>query len=71
MLDRLALSGLVSSDSSNSKFVKCDVRDWDQQVAVFDAALENSPHKSIDIVIANAGVVGADDLNNLDGKYQS
>lgn len=71
MLDLLDLLGLISTDFSNAKFVKCDVRDWDQQVAIFDAALAYSPHKSIDVVIANAGVVGADDLNNLDGKYKS
>ncbi|KAM5350787.1 hypothetical protein ACJ41O_007292 [Fusarium nematophilum] len=53
--------------SPNVAFVKCDVRDWDQQVALFRAALESSPHKSIDVVIANAGIVGADDLNTQQG----
>lgn len=47
--------------------MKCDVRRWDDQVAMFDAAVRNSPEKSIDIVIANAGIVGADDLYKLEG----
>jgi NAD(P)-dependent dehydrogenase (short-subunit alcohol dehydrogenase family) len=48
--------------------VKCDVRSWDDQVAVFEAAANSSPYKSVDIVIANAGIVGADDLYKLEGK---
>ncbi|KAH6977416.1 short chain dehydrogenase reductase [Ilyonectria sp. MPI-CAGE-AT-0026] len=68
--DEIAGKATEKELSPNAKFVKCDVRDWDQQVAVFDAALAYSPHKSIDVVIANAGVVGADDLNNLDDPSQ-
>ncbi|KAH7120292.1 hypothetical protein B0J13DRAFT_680595 [Dactylonectria estremocensis] len=49
--------------SPNVKFAKCDIRNWDQQLTVFDAALAESPNKSIDIVIANAGIVSGDDLN--------
>ncbi|KAH7234545.1 short chain dehydrogenase reductase [Fusarium solani] len=51
--------------SPNAQFVKCDVRNWDDQVAVFEAAVSSSPSKSVDVVIANAGVVGADDLFKL------
>ncbi|TVY17128.1 5'-hydroxyaverantin dehydrogenase [Lachnellula arida] len=36
------------------------------QVALFDAAVTNSPHHSCDVVIANAGIVGADDVFQLD-----
>ncbi|KAH8896921.1 short chain dehydrogenase reductase [Thozetella sp. PMI_491] len=54
----------------NAIFVKCDVREWDHQVAAFEAAIASSPHKSIDIVIANAGVVGADDLYTLEDPMQ-
>lgn len=53
---------------SKAQFVKCDVRIWDDQVRVFEAAVQNSPHKSCDIVIANAGIVGQDDLYTLQGK---
>ncbi|KAJ0419716.1 hypothetical protein BJY00DRAFT_313862 [Aspergillus carlsbadensis] len=42
---------------SQSQFVKCDVRSWEDQVAAFEAAVRNSPHNSCDVVIANAGVV--------------
>jgi NAD(P)-dependent dehydrogenase (short-subunit alcohol dehydrogenase family) len=34
-------------------------------VRVFEAAVQNSPHKSCYIVIANAGIVGPDDLYTL------
>lgn len=37
-------------------FVKADTRSWEDQVRMFDAAMANSPHRSVDIVIANAGV---------------
>lgn len=49
--------------------MKCDVRDWDEQVAVFEAASSASPCKSVDIVIANAGIIRKDDFNTLQGKY--
>jgi NAD(P)-dependent dehydrogenase (short-subunit alcohol dehydrogenase family) len=48
------------------QFVKCDVRNWDDQVAMFKAAIERSPNHSCDIVIANAGVVGNDELFQTD-----
>lgn len=54
----------------NAKFVKCDVRNWDDQVATFEAAIASSPHHSVDIVIANAGIVGADQLNDLNGEQR-
>ena len=49
-------------------FCKCDVLNWDDQVAMFKAAVANSPSKSCDVVIANAGVAGQDGLAKLDGK---
>lgn len=58
----------TNSVRSKAQFVKCDVRNWDDQVSVFEAAVQNSPHKSCDIVIANAGIVGADNLYDLQGK---
>lgn len=50
-----------------AQFVKCDVRNWDDQVLMFEMAIKNSPHNSCDIVIANAGVVGKDDMFTLQG----
>lgn len=36
-------------------------------MAVFEAAVTNSPSQSVDIVIANAGIIGKDDLYTLQG----
>ncbi|KAH8897971.1 NAD(P)-binding protein [Thozetella sp. PMI_491] len=49
-------------------FVKVDIRNWDQQKAMFDTAKSRSPHNSVDIVIANAGISrsSGDSLWNLD-----
>ncbi|EEY23340.1 hypothetical protein D7B24_004898 [Verticillium nonalfalfae] len=49
-------------------FVKCDIRDWEQQKAMFQTAKDRSPSKSVDIVIANAGISrsSGDSLWNLD-----
>ncbi|OAL34962.1 hypothetical protein AYO20_05677 [Fonsecaea nubica] len=59
----------VAELGENSQFIKCDVTNWDDQVRVFEAASKNSPHKSCDIVIANAGIVGHDDMFTLQGEY--
>ena len=50
-------------------FVEGDIRDWDAQVRTFKAAKTKSPHHSVDVVIANAGIsrVGVDSLWKLDG----
>lgn len=40
--------------------MKCDVCSWTDQLAVFKAAITLSPNQRIDIVIANAAVVGDD-----------
>ena len=37
-------------------FVNADTRAWDDQLRMFEAAISKSPHNSVDIVIANAGV---------------
>jgi NAD(P)-dependent dehydrogenase (short-subunit alcohol dehydrogenase family) len=54
----------------NAQFIKCDILSWDDQVSMFEAARNNSPHKSVDIVIANAGIGRGtgDSLFKLDGK---
>lgn len=46
--------------SPNYQYLKTDVRVWSEQLAVFKAAIANSPNKNIDIVVANAGVTGND-----------
>lgn len=49
-------------------FVRCDIRDWDQQKTMFETAKSRSPANSVDIVIANAGISrsAGDSLWNLD-----
>ncbi|PGH21653.1 hypothetical protein AJ80_03086 [Polytolypa hystricis UAMH7299] len=54
---------LASELPGKAQFVKCDVRSWDDQVQLFEAAVSNSPSKSCDIVIANAGITGPDGLS--------
>ncbi|KAK9777150.1 putative Short chain dehydrogenase reductase [Seiridium cardinale] len=68
--DELAGRKVEADLAPKAKFMKCDVRSWDEQVAVFEAAVTASPFKSIDVVIANAGVFGADDLNTLQDPSQ-
>jgi len=40
------------------KFIHTDVLKWKSQVSAFKAAIERSPSKSVDIVVAAAGLVG-------------
>jgi len=44
------------------------VTNWDQQVEAFEAAMKNSPQKSCDIVIANAGILVPDGVFALQGS---
>ncbi|KAK2763780.1 hypothetical protein FQN54_009397 [Arachnomyces sp. PD_36] len=59
-------NGLVKELGGSSQFVKCDVTSWEEQVAMFKAAVSNSPQKSCDIVFANAGVGEQDSLSTFD-----
>ena len=52
----------------NSKLVRCDVCNWDEQLAMFKAAIDFSPQHRIDIVIANAGISAADEVFNTDSE---
>jgi NAD(P)-dependent dehydrogenase (short-subunit alcohol dehydrogenase family) len=51
------------------QYVQCDVTNWEAQVAAFKAAVLKSPSKSIDIVVANAGISGSDGF--FEGIHQS
>lgn len=51
-----------------ARFVRCDVRSWEEQVCLFEAAVANSPRLSCDIVIANAGIPGPDGLFAGEGR---
>ncbi|CAI7633343.1 unnamed protein product [Penicillium glandicola] len=67
-LDETRGQEIAKELSPNAQFVKCNITSWDDQVQMFEAAIANSPHKSCDIVIANAGISRAsgDDLWPLD-----
>ncbi|CAI4212652.1 unnamed protein product [Parascedosporium putredinis] len=63
-----AIEAELNANGVCSVFVKCDIRDWDQQIAMFETAKSKSPHNSVDVVIANAGISrsSGDSLWNLD-----
>jgi NAD(P)-dependent dehydrogenase (short-subunit alcohol dehydrogenase family) len=68
---RLLQEELNADDTVRSIFVKCDIRDWDEQKNMFETARTKSPNKSVDIVIANAGISrsSGDSLWELDGMF--
>jgi NAD(P)-dependent dehydrogenase (short-subunit alcohol dehydrogenase family) len=43
-------------------FAHCDVTVWADQVKLFKTALAQSPQRTLDIVYANAGIGGGDDM---------
>ncbi|KAK5406534.1 hypothetical protein LTR90_010378 [Exophiala xenobiotica] len=51
--------------SSNVQFIKCDATSWDDQLNMFKQAIAHSPAKSCDIVVANAGISGPDEVFEL------
>ncbi|KAF9882913.1 hypothetical protein FE257_004894 [Aspergillus nanangensis] len=55
-------------DETKAVFVKCDVSIWEDQVAVFQTAAQQSPSNKIDIVVANAGIAGPDVLSGLEDE---
>jgi len=60
----------LNAEESTVAFVKCDIRNWEDQVRLFETAKSKSPNNSVDIVVANAGISrsSGDSLWNLDGK---
>lgn len=55
-------SPILMASGRLSHGVVCDVTEWSQQVDLFEQAIEKSPSKVIDIVVANAGLgAGAGD----------
>lgn len=61
----------LNANDETAAFVKCDITDWDSLITLFETAKSKSPHNSVDIVIANAGISRAsgDSLWTLDGKF--
>lgn len=58
------LSTALVNDLGSDKvaFVKCDTRVWSDQVNLFKTAIVHSPSHSVDIVLANAGISGLDNV---------
>lgn len=55
------------------RFVKCEITKWEDQVQMFETAISQSPSKSCDIVLANAGISRSStdslwDLDEPDGE---
>ena len=65
------LEAELNDAGAKARFVKCNITNWDDQVAMFEQAIQSSPHSSLDIVIANAGISrsSGDSLWKLDGEY--
>lgn len=53
---------------SNAQFVRCDVTDFESQRELFRLAKCNSPSKTVDVAIANAGITGADSIFYGEGR---
>ena len=53
---------------SSVKFVKTNVTVWAEQLNAFKTAISSSPSGRIDIVIANAGISGADEVFANEGS---
>ncbi|KAF2169717.1 hypothetical protein M409DRAFT_20132 [Zasmidium cellare ATCC 36951] len=52
----ISIDGAIVAGRCRAQFVHVDVTQWTSQVQAFKYALEHSPTKSIDIVIACAGI---------------
>ncbi|KAI0032013.1 hypothetical protein K488DRAFT_78742 [Vararia minispora EC-137] len=63
----------IQANGGEAAFILCDVLNWDDQVALFDCAIER--FGSVDIVVANAGLTERGDvcqgiLHSKDGRPQ-
>ena len=46
----------LNRNGEKVRFVRCDITNWEDQARKFNCAIERSPGRSCDIVIANAGI---------------
>ena len=53
---------LVSEFPDRVHFVECNVTNWEHQARLFREAVAMSPMKRLDYVVANAGIIKADDV---------
>ncbi|KAL1638757.1 hypothetical protein SLS58_008571 [Diplodia intermedia] len=61
-IDSQKADRLVGEFPNQVEFAKCDVTEWDDQVALFNAARSFSPTKLIHVVVANAGINPSDEV---------
>ncbi|KIW71883.1 hypothetical protein, variant [Phialophora macrospora] len=47
---------------SSAKFIKTNVTVWADQLAAFKTAISSGPSRRVDIIVANAGISGADSV---------
>ncbi|KAI9782816.1 MAG: hypothetical protein M1839_004567 [Geoglossum umbratile] len=52
----------------HANFVLADVTDWDELVEAFEAAVQFAPHKGLDVVCPNAGIVGPQLVSEWSGE---
>lgn len=55
----------LESELPNTKFVKCNVTSWSDQLNLFKTAISFSPTKKIHYVVANAGMINADSVYDV------
>lgn len=67
--EQLVSETRAETSNTDVHFVYCNVTDWQSQVNFFKEGVKLSLHGGIDVVVANAGIAGADDFEiprNLD-----
>ncbi|KAI0145351.1 hypothetical protein GGR57DRAFT_480495 [Xylariaceae sp. FL1272] len=57
----------LESSLPGTKFVQCDVTNWEDQVRLFKEAASSSPSGKVHYVVANAGITHADDVFTFEG----
>lgn len=62
--ERVVRETRAETGNSNVHFVYCNVTDWQSQVNFFKEGVKLSPHGGIDVVVANAGIAGADNFED-------
>ncbi|OQV03236.1 hypothetical protein CLAIMM_08305 [Cladophialophora immunda] len=65
-IDEKKGAALAKELGPHVQFVKCDATSWEDQLNLFKHAVANSPSKSLDIVVANAGITGPDEIFALE-----
>ncbi|CAN9337128.1 unnamed protein product [Alternaria sp. RS040] len=60
----------LAFELEDCRFVHCDVTNWDNQLRLFSEAASLSSSGKIDYVVANAGIIHADDVFTFEGPNQ-